>query len=186
MARPLVTTEGRTRPSGNAKAGKANVGGLLFPRIRGVRRIKTHSFTPRKALDMFSPDEQLEEDFQVWYARYGGTRPEYIVYNYLKKRKGMQEGLDFIYQSSRGGGRTRSGGSVVDFELPFLRLFIRVQGEHFHATLAAEGVDRIKAIALEGQSGFKVVDVWAIPLAQATDRVMEAALRGITLGKRPY
>lgn len=182
MARPLITVDGRVKPTGNRKTGQTGYGGLRFQRIRGVRKFVTQPLAPRIIPEQLTTEEQFEEDFKVWYAKYGGTRPEYIVWRYLKYAKRMEEGVDFIYQSAKLGGRTRSGGSVVDFELPRLRIFIRVQGEHFHSSDAARGVDILKGAALRGL-GYTVVDVWAIPLAQATYTVMEAALRGISLGQ---
>ena len=192
MARPLITSSGRIQPIGNKKFGKGQAGGLVFSRIIGIRKPRAAPAATRKAPAPPSEIETFEERYEAFLSsgtsiggsgKTSGTRPEFIVYDYLKNKKKMIEGIEFIFQSARGGGRTRFGGSVIDFELPFLRILIRVQGEHFHNTIDAKGADLMRKTALQSQ-GYKVVDVWAIPLAAATYRVMESALRGIEVGAR--
>ena len=181
MARPLITVEGRTQPIGDRKFGRTGVPGLIFTRIPRIHRARAFSSAPRLTVDLITPQEDFEENYLLWQAKFGGTRPEYIVYNYLEKHERLRPDIDFIFQSSRFGGRQVTGGSVVDFELPFLRLMFRVQGERFH--LASP--DIIASDILQKQSlkrlGFTVVDIYAEMLIAATYQVMTAALRGVTL-----
>lgn len=181
MAKPKVTVEGRTRPVGDKKTGRTNLPGLVFTRVRGVRRIKAFAATPRNISDLTTPEEFFEERYRKWEARYGGTRPEYIVWHYLKVRRRMREGVDFIFQSSRQGGRQQLGGSVVDFELPMLRLMFRVQGERFHlASPEIIASDILQGISLRGLR-FTIVDLYAEDVEQRTTQTIESGLRGITL-----
>ncbi len=66
---------------------------------------------------------------QEWIDR-GGSDLEYFIWLALNKI-GLREGVDFVYQVSRFGGRNTSGGVIVDFVVfsPFVG--INVQGP-FH------------------------------------------------------
>jgi len=177
MARPLTTVEGRVKPVGDKKSGKSGYGGLVFTRVRGVRRLKQFASAPREQVSLPSEQDFFEERYQRWYAIYGGTRPEYIVYDYLERVKKMVPFADFVYQSSRLGGRERLGGAVVDFEIPSYRLYFRVQGERFHLSPDAIAHDILQK-ALLTRYGWRVIDIWSDMLTQSVSRVMEAALRG--------
>ena len=182
MARPNITVEGRTRPVGDKKTGQSNVSGLVFTRIRGVRRLRSFAQTPRNIPDIITPEQEQEQKYQAFRAQTGSTLPEYIVYDYLKNTKKMKEGVDFIFQSAAQGGRAQFGGSVVDFELPFLKLMFRVQGERFHrGSPETVAHDIIQKASLAGLR-YTIVDIWAEDVQRATRTTMEAALQGREVG----
>ncbi len=56
-----------------------------------------------------------------------GTLPERILYKELMLMRFVPD-VDFTFQSSLQGGRLEFGGIVVDFEFPFLKVIIQVQG----------------------------------------------------------
>jgi very-short-patch-repair endonuclease len=180
MARPLITNEGKLLPVGDAKFGRTSYPGLAFTRVRGVRRLRTFPAAPRRGLTIEEQAESFEERYQEWFRIHRGTRPEFIVFDYLEKVAGLKHLADFIFQSSQLGGRQRIGGAVVDFELPFRRLYFRVQGERFHLSPDRIAHDAIQRAMLSG-FGWTVVDIWVDQLLAAPSRVIEAALNGVNL-----
>lgn len=177
MPKKGTLTTHRIKPVGDRKTGRATIPGLVFTRVRRVKRQRGFAAAPRLYADLPTAADFNEEEYQQWYVRYGGTRPEWLVWRYLVKRKKMQEGSDFIYQSPRNGGRSVFGGSVVDFEITGARLFWRVQGERFHSSPDEFAHDQIQRLLLN-RNGWKVIDLWAEDIASATSRVIEAALNG--------
>ncbi len=81
---------------------------------------------------------------QEWIDR-GGSDLEYFIWLALNKI-GLREGVDFVYQLARFGGRNTAGGVIVDFVVftPFVG--INVQGP-FHRL----GKSKQKAKDLIGQ-----------------------------------
>ncbi len=184
MPTPNTLTTGRVKPVGENRTGRSNQG-VVFTRIRNVHRLRAFPAAPRKQMTLPEHQDFFEERFQRWHATYHGTRPEYICYWYLKSVRKMLEGIDFIYQSSRNGGRNRFGGSVVDFELPLLRLYFRIQGERFHSAPDTFAHDQVQRALLTDRL-WKVVDIWAEDIARATYMTMEAALHGQELAAPRY
>jgi len=81
-------------------------------------------------------------------ASWAGSLPEYIVHQELG-RQGKISGVDFIYQSSRMGGRMQKGGVVIDFPPD---LAINVQGIYYHYEFGTETKAR-DLIALQQLAG---------------------------------
>jgi very-short-patch-repair endonuclease len=177
MARAKTLTTARVKPVGDRKTGRSTYPGLVFTRVRGLRKDRAFSAAPRQFVSVPTAEEFFEERYTEWAAIWGGTRPEFVVYDYLVNRRKMVNGIDFIYQSSRHGGRNVFGGSVVDFELPLYRLYLRVQGERFHSSPNDFARDRLQEVLL-ARHGWHVIDIWAESLMAAPYTVMEAALRG--------
>lgn len=189
MPRPYTTTQGRSKPQGreqsptvvrDPKIGRGRLTGLEFSRIPGVRRVRAFPQAPREIIKLPTAEEDWEQEYQSWYSTWRGTRPEYIVFDYLSRRRKYQYGIDFAFQSSFQGGRQRLGGSVVDFEVYRDRVFIRVQGERFHLGPEKIAQDTLQAVSIM-RLGWPVVDVWAEQVTAAPRTVIEAALNGITL-----
>ena len=66
-------------------------------------------------------------------SEWGGSAPEYLVYNSLTTTFKKREGIDFSYQSAFMGGRLDKGGVVLDFVfIDPPDLAINVQGEYYH------------------------------------------------------
>lgn len=78
---------------------------------------------------------QLPAIPQAWIDR-GGSDLEYFIWLALNKI-GLREGIDFVYQVSRFGGRNTTGGVIVDFLVRFPFVGINVQGA-FHHLLKAK------------------------------------------------
>lgn len=189
MPRPYTTTEGRGKPQGreqsptvvrDPKIGRGGLPGLSFSRVAGIRRIRSFVQASREVLRLSTAEEDWEAEYQAWYATWRGTRPEYIVFDYLSRRRKYRYGIDFAFQSSFMGGRQRQGGSVVDFEVYKDRVYIRVQGERFHLGPEKIAEDTIQAVSIM-RTGWPVVDIWAEQVTAAPRTVIEAALKGITL-----
>lgn len=82
-----------------------------------------------------------------------GSLPEWLVFQELTRR-GLQEGLDFTYQSPLLGGRMERGGLIIDFLFSNPPgLAIGVQGEYFHQQQGAQTIarDKMSRAQLAGQ-----------------------------------
>ena len=75
---------------------------------------------PDLIVPRLEPEEaQANREFEEWQALHGnGTKPEFIVWKYLVNQKHLREDVDFVFQSSRFGGRRVFGGVVIDFYIP--------------------------------------------------------------------
>ena len=179
MARPKTTATAKVRLMGDSRVGRKRSGGLVFTRVRNVRRVRSFAAAPRRVKALPEFEEYFEQKFQVWYAKYRGTRPEFMVFDYLVNVLKYRELIDFKFQSSYAGGRQIRGGSVVDFEVMRLRMYWRVQGEYFHTDPAVVASDVMRKIGLS--SKYKVVDIFANDLIFRKRETMEAAVRGVQI-----
>jgi hypothetical protein len=107
-----------------------------------------------------------------------GSLPEFIVLQTLE-RLGLQEGVDFAYQSSFFGGRLDRGGLVIDFL--FVNppdLAINVQGEFFHQEQGSVVIarDRMARAQLAGQ-GITLIFIDAEDILEDPERHVRDALR---------
>lgn len=79
-----------------------------------------------------------------------GSLPEFLVFEELERR-GLQSGVDYIYQSPLQGGRTQRGGVIVDFLFDNPPgLGISVLGVYFHRD--TQGADLMQRAQLAGLS----------------------------------
>lgn len=125
------------------------------------------------------PEDDFEDRYAEWGGQSRGTKPEFIVWEWLVKRMKFKEGLDFNFQSSRWGGRMTFGGVVVDFWFPMYNMVWRVMGEHFHLVEPTDRMnDAVQKLALVA-SGLTVIDLWVQDLEQRPAYVLELAMRGI-------
>lgn len=122
-------------------------------------------------------DVETDEKFQAWRRIYHGSYPEYLVFRQLE-RMHFVYGVDFQFQANEMGGRQRLGGAVVDFELVYLHIAGRVQGEYWHLQSAAvREHDAIQRLMLEGR-GWTVVDMLATEVIERTHRVVKLFTEG--------
>ncbi len=82
-----------------------------------------------------------------------GSLPEFLVYRELERR-GLQDGVDFTFQSPLMGGRLQRGGAIVDFLFnnpPDLG--ISVLGTYYHYGLGSASMarDLMQRAQLAGQ-----------------------------------
>ena len=85
-------------------------------------------------------------------ASWPGSLPEFIVHQELE-RQGKISGVDFIYQSSRMGGRMQKGGVILDFLFSNPPdLAINVQGVYYHYEFGT-GTKARDLIALQQLAG---------------------------------
>ena len=126
-----------------------------------------------------SEEEQTNREYQEWQALHGnGTKPEFLVWKYLVNQKHLREGVDFIFQSSKFGGRRVFGGVVIDFYIPARNMVWRVQGERFHMLMTADRTDdAIEKFQLEGY-GYVVIDLWVNDLLSRPRYVLDLAWSG--------
>ncbi len=154
-------------------------------RVRGVRPVRLIPVVPEPGVQVPEPptEDTQEVKFNEWAAIYGGTFPEWLVFDYLVEEVGLVVDVDFIFQSSQQGGRMISGGSVVDFEVRSHQVFIRVQGEFFHVgDPTIEGRDIMGKLAIESATGWPVVDVYENDLYEKRNYVVQQALLGRQIG----
>lgn len=113
------------------------------------------------------------------------TTPELVVYLWLKV-----QGYDFEYQVEVNGGRSHTGGSVVDFVVRSGKEWAwRIQGEYWHTGPEQAALDAIrKKFIIGGFAGRYqidgVVDIWENRLKvspQETDSVLRQAAAGYQL-----
>jgi very-short-patch-repair endonuclease len=122
----------------------------------------------------------VDEAFEARYAAWGrqGTRPEFIVWEYLTKTKKQIEGTDFVWQSSMLGGRMTFAGVVIDFWLLPFSMMWRVQGEYFHSVNVQDRTrDQLDRMRLE-EMGYTVIDLWANDLQTRGRYTLDLAWRG--------
>lgn len=129
------------------------------------------------------PDTDLEEfqqRYQQWRGRYpAGSVPEFIVYEYLTKRKKWRDGLEFKYQYGLLGGRTKYGGLVIDFFItPPYNMAWNVQGLRYHLQDPADRAKVILQNAEMEKRGYITINLWEDDLIERPTFTIEAALRG--------
>lgn len=137
----------------------------LFPDLPGIRK------------NVLQVEDENREEFLAWKLRYGGSFPEFLVFQELEKRR-YQPGIDFDYQASFFGGRNKLGGAVIDFYLPDGDIAGRVQGVYFHyRTIEQKSFDTIQRLLLE-QSGTTVVDMLEDEIIQSVSLVVGLFIQG--------
>ena len=113
------------------------------------------------------------------------TTPELVVYLWLK-----QHGYDFQYQVQVNGGRSHTGGSVVDFVVRSGKEWaLRIEGEYWHSRPEQIALDELRKKFIVGSYAGEfqidgVVDIWERYLKispQETDNVLRMALAGYQL-----
>ncbi len=112
-------------------------------------------------------------------ADWTGSRPEWAIY-WALLNMGKKDGIDFIYQSSRMGGRLSKGGVVIDFLfLDPPNLAINVISRYYHyATTPQRTADELQRALLEGQ-GLKVIFIDETDALRNPKYYVQDALNGI-------
>lgn len=101
---------------------------------------------------------------------------EFIVMDYLTRKKGWKLGREFEYQTPIAGGRTIYGGFLVDF-LVRPDLALQPQGERWHLQQPMDRARlRVEKMLLTSR-GYEVIYLWESDLLNRTQYTMEAALR---------
>lgn len=145
-------------------------------RQQGIRPLRKIPSFPRPPVRQTSEDVE-EQQYRIWEVQYSGTYPEYIAWKWLTQH-GYTPDVDFIYQSSRLGGRSMPGGAVVDIDFPGLLLAWRIQGERFHlGSTGTEAKDQVQKLSLTGL-GYTVVDILAEDLIERRNYVLSRAIQG--------
>jgi len=162
---------------GDFDGGASSYSGLPPHRVRGVTTNRVLPVLPEPSIVEPEIPSNEAQKFSRWFATWGGTFPEYLAFDWLE-RKGLAQGEDFIFQSSRMGGRQLYGGAVVDFDFPDRQLAWRIQGEHFHiGNPAKEASDIMQKMSLE-TLGYTVIDVYAQDVLERRNYVLTHALNG--------
>ncbi len=157
--------------------GSSSFSGLPPHRVRGVEVRRILPVLPDPPFEEPPIPSAEEIKYQRWFATWGGTYPEFIAFDWLE-RKGFVAGEDFIFQSSRMGGRQMYGGAVVDFDFPDRQLAWRIQGEHFHiGNPAKEASDVMQKMSLE-VLGYTVIDIFAQDVIERRNWILTRALNG--------
>ena len=166
---------------------------LTRPRVPAVPlRSRAFELLGRK-IDPFGSDIPIQdvqnEDFlrrySEWRARFNGSVPEFIVWEFLTKTKGLKHGLDFDFQSPFFGGRTIFGGFIADFVFPDKREIWRVNGERFHLMKPRDRAKDALAKVQFIQDGFIVIDLWEDDLFTRARFVLNLAFdRGVGVPTR--
>lgn len=158
--------------------------GFRRPSVPGVpRRRRAFERAGREITPLAGPDipisdpqeEQFEARYQSWRQVYNGSKPEFIVFEWLVTRKKLVEGVEFVFQHSLLGGRTRFGGFIMDFYFPTKNVVWRVNGERFHLDKPeSRARDAIAAAIMVGK-GLKLVDLWEDDILSRPEFVLNLA-----------
>lgn len=133
-----------------------------------------------------------EEAWRAWQAKHPGKGSasilEYICYEFITKKKGLREGVDFMYQWSVAGGRTAAGGFVSDFYFPSRHMVWNPAGLQFHYTKTRDRWKDVLSSVVLANRGIKQIFLWEDDLLQRPEYVLEHAFRGEQVGYRfkPY
>jgi hypothetical protein len=101
---------------------------------------------------------------------------EFVVMDYLTRKKKWELGREFEYQTPIAGGRTVYGGFLVDF-LVRPDLALQPQGERWHLQQPMDRARlRVEKMLLTSR-GYEVIYLWESDLLTRTSYTMEAALR---------
>ena len=145
---------------------------------RSSLRDKFPGFAPDIPIPKPDPIPDYANRLAAWQVRFPAMSAlEFIIIDYLTRKKGWRIGREFEYQSAIYGGRTKFGGFVVDF---FVRpnLVLQPQGERWHLQAPEDRARlRLEAMMLTGR-GLTVVYLWESDLLQRPDYTIELALRG--------
>lgn len=135
-----------------------------------------------------SQQKYLEERWRAWQAKEKGKGTasilEFICWEFLVKKKGQREGVDFIYQYPLAGGRTQAGGFVADFYFPLKQMVWNPAGLQFHYTKAKDRWRDILSRVVLANRGIKEVFLWETDLLERTEYTLEAAWHGESVGWR--
>jgi hypothetical protein len=110
------------------------------------------------------------------------TTPELITYVWLKERA-----YDFEFQVEAAGGRSSTGGSVIDFVVKSGKVWAwRIEGDFWHSRVEQVALDEIRKKNLIGAyvGSYQldgVVDIWESSIYQDRDNVFSMALAGYQL-----
>lgn len=88
----------------------------------------------------------------------GSSKEEQMVARELNRRR-----IEWEAQVSYAGGRSVSGGMVVDFVLPAYRSVIRVQGVHWHAETGERDIQQKLTLLAQG---YRVIDLTDVEIDQ--------------------
>lgn len=120
-------------------------------------------------------EESLLARFEIWRAKWNGSLPEFIVFEWLVIRKKQVPQIDFVFQHPLFGGRTQFGGFVLDFYFPGRREGWRVMGERWHMEQASDRArDAIARVQLAGE-GLRIVDLFEDDLLERPELVLSLA-----------
>ncbi|KKN83861.1 hypothetical protein LCGC14_0295140 [marine sediment metagenome] len=160
--RPLLVSPRRPRTPGQAEAAEREG--------RELRPLSGSGFPipPEQ-------EEALLQRFEVWKAKWNGSLPEFIVWEFLTIDKKQIPDVDFLFQHGIFGGRTRFGGYILDYFLERRLEGWRVMGERFHLE---QPEDRARDFIMKTQlmsQGIKVIDLWETDLLTRRDFVLSLA-----------
>ena len=132
--------------------------------------------------------DRLTERWQLWQQSVQGKGTasilEFICYEYLTKVKNQVEGVDFYYQWSVAGGRTRFGGFVADFYIPAKHLVWNPAGLQFHYTKPRDRAhDALSKVVLASR-GITEVFLWEDDLLSRPRYTLDHAWNGEQVGWR--
>ncbi len=160
-----------------ADGGSSSLTGIPPRRVRGVEIHRKVPVLPEPPIKEPPEPSEMERKYVRWESEWGGTYPEFLAFDWLV-RKGLEPMADFIFQSSRMGGRQLYGGAIVDFDFPQMMLAWRIQGEYFHiGNPAKEASDIMQKFNLS-TIGYTVVDIFAQDLLERRNWVLTHAYNG--------
>lgn len=185
MKLPKLSRVGRMGRMGPSKrVPPMTTGGLTGGGVRQLNLMPEQLRTMARLIG----DDRARAVWRLMEAGIVGTLPELCAYDWLQGHK-----IAFEFQSSQMGGRSTSGGAVVDFVVHGLSangIYIwRIQGEYWHQGAEVERKDRIQRVGLMrlrlgGIPVVAVVDLWELDVYERFPEVFERAEAG--MGLRSY
>lgn len=128
--------------------------------------------------------ELLEERWRAWQespaAKGKGSASilEFMVWEFLVRRKKQIEDVDFIYQYPLAGGRTQFGGFVADFYFPLRAEVWNPAGQQFHWTKSRDRARDIMSRAVLASRGIREIFLWEEDMLARPDYTLEQAWLG--------
>lgn len=145
---------------------------------RSTLRDKFEGFAPDIPIPQPEPIPDYAGRMAKWQEQFPAmSELEFIVIDYLTRKKRWRLGVEFDYQLPIAGGRTTFGGFVIDF-LVYPDLVLQPQGQRWHLQDPTDRARlRIEKLLMSSR-GYRVIYLWEDDLLQRGDYAIALALRG--------
>jgi hypothetical protein len=149
------------------------------PRVQSPNRSRGGANFTLRGLNL--PEEQEDARLARYQAFQQTVRDasyiEFICYEWLLRR-GLVEGVDFVFRSPLFGGRGRLQGLEIDFEFPTRGLAWLVQGLQFHYVKPEQRTRDLIAKVRLASRGYIVVELFEDDIMQRAEYTLAHAIQG--------
>jgi len=167
----------------------------VFPQMPGAPGVKGKRGAVHKGVELRplkgpgiklpgDQDEQTLERWNVWRAKYNGSLPEFIVWEWLVFKKRQVPFVDFVFQYPVFGGRTIFGGFILDYYFPLRGIAWFIQGLRFHYVVAQDRARDFIAKTMISGRGLTVVELFEDDILDRPEYTLSLAWNGSQVGGR--